>query len=182
MLLISVIFLCCATYVNAVDVTTVPPRISTPQVPKLIGGTPTDISVYPHQLSLRVYGFHICGASILNENWALSAAVCIDFNPPAGMISFLAGSTLVSDEENGFVTTALEYFYHPDFDRATHAFDVVVIRVQEPFNGQRMYPIRLATPYLELPNALKVATSGWGFSVSTCVCVCDESCNVSIIV
>lgn len=32
--------------------------------PNIIGGEPTDISEFPHQLSLRVYGFHICGASV----------------------------------------------------------------------------------------------------------------------
>lgn len=36
------------------------------KTPNIIGGEPTDISEFPHQLSLRVYGFHICGASVSN--------------------------------------------------------------------------------------------------------------------
>lgn len=34
------------------------------KTPKIIGGEPTDIAVFPHQLSLRVRDFHVCGASV----------------------------------------------------------------------------------------------------------------------
>lgn len=34
------------------------------KMPNIVGGEPTEIREFPHQLSLRVYGYHICGASV----------------------------------------------------------------------------------------------------------------------
>lgn len=46
--------------------------------PFIVGGDSTTITEYPFQLSLRNGGVHICGATILSEKWALSAAHCLD--------------------------------------------------------------------------------------------------------
>lgn len=46
---------------------------------KIIGGHDADIAEYPYQLSLCIYvSSHICGASLLNENFAVTAAHCTD--------------------------------------------------------------------------------------------------------
>lgn len=45
------------------------------QEPQIIGGEPTDIKFFPHQLSLRLFDLHICGASVnLSKNQIL---ICI---------------------------------------------------------------------------------------------------------
>lgn len=43
---------------------------------RIVGGNEVPISQFPYQLSLRQNGNHICGASIISSNWALSAAHC----------------------------------------------------------------------------------------------------------
>ncbi|OCT72461.1 transmembrane protease serine 4 [Xenopus laevis] len=45
---------------------------------RIIGGTNSDILRYPWQVSLQYMGQHICGGSILNSRWILSAAHCFD--------------------------------------------------------------------------------------------------------
>lgn len=45
---------------------------------KIVGGTYTTIEQYPYQLSLELNGRHICGASIISEKKALTAAHCTD--------------------------------------------------------------------------------------------------------
>lgn len=50
-----------------------------PAIGRIVGGEEVEnISEYPYQLSLRYFGRHRCGGSILNENWALTAAHCLD--------------------------------------------------------------------------------------------------------
>lgn len=52
-----------------------------PEVPvldgRIVGGSAVDITSYPWQLSLRRSNSHICGASIISANWALTAAHCV---------------------------------------------------------------------------------------------------------
>lgn len=43
---------------------------------QIVGGTAADISQFPHQLSLQTTG-HICGASVINSQWAITAAHCV---------------------------------------------------------------------------------------------------------
>lgn len=43
---------------------------------RIIGGRETDIRNHPHQLTFQLYASHICGASIINKKWAVTAGHC----------------------------------------------------------------------------------------------------------
>lgn len=66
------------------------------QGPNIIGGTPIDISQVPWQISLELDGIHNCGGSILNEQWILTAAHCVDSMVTAADLIVHAGSTQIS--------------------------------------------------------------------------------------
>ncbi|KAI5932493.1 Testisin [Manis javanica] len=42
----------------------------------MVGGTDVELGRWPGQGSLRVWGSHHCGASLLNRRWVLLAAHC----------------------------------------------------------------------------------------------------------
>ena len=44
---------------------------------KIIDGTETSINEYPWAVSLQIADGHICGGSLISENWILTAAHCI---------------------------------------------------------------------------------------------------------
>jgi len=52
---------------------------------RVINGQDASAHSWPWQISLRVNGRHICGGSLIREDWVLTAAHCVDRNPtPSG--------------------------------------------------------------------------------------------------
>lgn len=50
--------------------------------PRIVGGSKASFGRWPWQVSLREWRrstyLHKCGATLLNENWAITAAHCVD--------------------------------------------------------------------------------------------------------
>lgn len=71
-------------------------------------------------MSLRINGNHRCGASIISENRALSAAHCYRPNSD-NMKDFtvLAGSTLRIGDGGSFIIGLDKYIQHPNYNNGT---------------------------------------------------------------
>lgn len=49
-----------------------------PSKPRIVGGSEADEHSHPWQASLQSRGSHICGASIVDAGWVITAAHCVD--------------------------------------------------------------------------------------------------------
>ena len=47
---------------------------------KIIEGTETQIQEFPWMTSLQFKGSHFCGASLISQDWVLTAAHCLQFS------------------------------------------------------------------------------------------------------
>lgn len=123
----------------------------------IVGGQEGTIQNFRFLLSLRSNGNHICGASAIRSNWALTAAHCVPA-ANAGPISFRSGST--SRLAGGTIHQATRIINHPQYQAgAQFNNDASMVQVSTAFNfGLIALPARGSDP----PAGARVRVSGWG--------------------
>lgn len=138
----------------------------------IVGGTAAEISQYPWQISLQIRsgsnGSHICGGSILNESWILTAQHCTH-GSSASQLRIAAGmSKLSQDDSIGQVRTVAKIIEFPGYVDASKGKDVALLQLSSPLDlsAPGVKPIPIMTEALAgsgLANPGVMATvSGWG--------------------
>ncbi|GLV44678.1 Notopleural [Carabus blaptoides fortunei] len=127
--------------VNMTDHTDVCGRRMYPE-PRIVGGEKSSFGKWPWQISLRQWKtstyLHKCGAALLNENWAITAAHCVENVPPNDLLLRLGEHDLSTDsepyihQERRVQIVAL----HPQFDPRTFEYDLALLRFYEPVQFQ----------------------------------------------
>ncbi|XP_065331508.1 trypsin-like [Cloeon dipterum] len=128
---------------------------------KIVGGSAAQIKDFPYQLSMRFRGRHICGASIISPEYALTAAHCIESSRSASKISLRAGSSaLYSGGTRHDVEVAL---VHPLYTQYKQDYDVAILKVKQPFIlNEFSSPIDLPQSGAEVQPGTMALTTGWG--------------------
>ncbi|CAD5112943.1 DgyrCDS2150 [Dimorphilus gyrociliatus] len=143
-----------------------------PFVGRIIGGEDAAPGAWPWQASLQrctIGCSHSCGAVVVNENWVLTAAHCIQNPDPSGY-RVVAGLHRRSDESGAQPRDASQVISHPEFIQdGSLGFpnDVGVVRVSSAFD---LSASNVAAATLVPSNAPNFAgqactISGWGLTV-----------------
>lgn len=138
----------------------------------IVGGTSTNIGEYPWQVSLQVKsgsnGSHICGGSILNESWILTAQHCTH-GSSASQLRIAAGmSKLSQDDTLGQVRSVAEIVEFPGYVDASKGKDVALLRLSSPLDlsSPNVRPIAIMTQALAdsglAAPGIMATVSGWG--------------------
>lgn len=147
--LVRVIAVCLACFIAA-----------RPSAGQIVGGQPVGIEEVPWQIALRIRQgdrFKLCGGSIVDPQWVLTAAHCVpagarpqDFQVITGTSDYLEGGRWVA---------VREVVVHSDYDLATNAADLALLRLAATLEGVAIPP---AGPELALRRGEPLLVSGWG--------------------
>jgi secreted trypsin-like serine protease len=140
---------------------------------RVVGGDDAIPHSAPYIVSLRVFWnetvvtpLHICGGSILNANWVLTAGHCLLGIP--GRTVVYAGAHDFSEEPTASLQmrSIAEQIIHPDYLGDVEPFDIAVIRVSEPFVFNEFVQT-ISLPPSDFIHAGDVTVFGWGSTSTT---------------
>ncbi|XP_077482269.1 serine protease 33 [Stigmatopora argus] len=134
------------------------------QTNRIVGGMDASDGAWPWQVSIQKDAIHVCGGSIITENWILSAAHC--FPNPSDLSSY---------------TIYAGWYYLNNFNphQSAHRINNVVIPsgYVEPHSGKDVALVRLSTPLTWsdwispvclptsgalFPGGMRCHVTGWG--------------------
>ncbi|XP_073833451.1 serine protease SP24D-like [Musca autumnalis] len=131
---------------------------------RIVGGATASEGQFPHQVSLRWGGSHVCGGSIISSTYIVTAAHCVTRGTPPkafppNYISIRAGSR--NRDAGGQVIDGAELKVHPDYDRFDN--DIALVKLSKPLKfNEHVKAIDLVQH--EPPTGVPVLASGWGLT------------------
>lgn len=128
---------------------------------RIVGGTEAAPGTAPYQVSLQGLFSHMCGGTIIDRQWVLTAAHCAILPPK--LMQVLAGT---NDLRSGGKRYGVEQFFvHSRFNKPPFHNDIALVKLKTPLEFREFVQ---AVEYSErqLPVNATVRATGWG-KVST---------------
>ncbi|XP_017862340.1 PREDICTED: trypsin-4 [Drosophila arizonae] len=135
---------------------------------RIVNGREANEGEFPYQLSLRRLTVHICGASVLDGSWAITAAHCVDGHEKQPQ-EFTLRLGSVKRSSGGSVMSVRTIYKHPSYDAKDMNFDVALLRTQPGALTQNpnVSPIALPEAGAVIEENQLAVVSGWGYMSST---------------
>lgn len=131
---------------------------------RIVGGGDASINNYPWQAALvSSYGEGYCGASVISNQWILTAAHCLEGEDASTVFVRLGSEDAYAI--GGITYAASEIIIHPDYFDVSNGSDIALIKLSDTIKfTHKVQPIGLISPEqsdLEGVGVIALA-SGWG--------------------
>uniref|UniRef100_A0A8D2K066 Peptidase S1 domain-containing protein n=1 Tax=Theropithecus gelada TaxID=9565 RepID=A0A8D2K066_THEGE len=131
------------------------------RVSRIIGGLPALNRKWPWQVSLQTEDKHLCGASLIDRRWVLTAAHCVfsdlEYKVKLGDTNLNAGS------ENALVIPVKDIIFPSNFDFASLTNDIALALLAYSVNySSHIQPVCLPKELFEVETGTECWVTGWG--------------------
>ncbi|XP_041030355.1 transmembrane protease serine 4a isoform X1 [Carcharodon carcharias] len=149
---------------------------------RIVGGIDASIDEWPWQVSLQYKKQHLCGGSIINSQWILTAAHCFpeEYHQIASWRVFAGSETLYS---GGRSFSIVKIVTNTNYDPQSSDYDIALIKVRSPLPfTDYIRPVCLPNYDSPIRKNILAWVTGWGYTkeygkVSTIL----QQANVSVI-
>uniref|UniRef100_A0A3Q3M4G5 Transmembrane protease serine 9-like n=1 Tax=Mastacembelus armatus TaxID=205130 RepID=A0A3Q3M4G5_9TELE len=154
---------------------TLPPPVTFPPLPtatlcgqagfntRIVGGQEAAPGSWPWQVGLFGNGSLLCGGTLINREWVLTAAQCFSSNDTTNLLVFLGSHTLITLSPYKVFRTVRQIINHPNFNSTTLDNDISLVRLSSPVNfTSHVLPVCLAASGSTFYNGTNTWVTGWG--------------------
>lgn len=128
---------------------------------RIVGGEEALPNSWPWQVSLRYNGRHICGASLVNQDWVVSAAHCVYQSSDPGRYSLVLGAHRRTGD--GKVFQVSRVIKHHLFSMQHLRHDVAVLKLARPATlNKKISTICLPKDMEPVRPGTNCYVTGWG--------------------
>ncbi|KAM8927694.1 transmembrane protease serine 4-like [Pelodytes ibericus] len=127
---------------------------------RIIGGTDTAIENWPWQASLQFMGQHVCGGSIINSRWILTAAHCFKGQAQVDRWRIQYGMAKLTFT---FGSPVDKIFIPGQYINDVKQYDIALMKLKSDISFSALIqPICLPGYDNNLPPSSKLWVTGWG--------------------
>ncbi|XP_056221498.1 transmembrane protease serine 9-like [Seriola aureovittata] len=135
----------------------------TPMNTRIVGGEDAPPGSWPWQVSLQRFGGHVCGGSLINREWVVSAAHCFSSTSTSGWQVSLGRQNLQGTNPNEVSRTVARIILHPNYDSDSSDNDIALLRLSSPVMfTDYIRPVCLAASDSVFNNGTDSWVTGWG--------------------
>uniref|UniRef100_A0A8C5PZ33 Peptidase S1 domain-containing protein n=1 Tax=Leptobrachium leishanense TaxID=445787 RepID=A0A8C5PZ33_9ANUR len=131
---------------------------------RIVGGTDAVIGEWPWQVAVTYNDYFICGGSLINTQWVLSAAHCFDFDPtPSKYLIYMGLYQLNANFQNTRRSSVEKIIINSQYSSAAGKGDIALVKMTNPvIYTDYILPICLPTMYVTFPTGMDCWVTGWG--------------------
>ncbi|XP_072340280.1 serine protease 33-like [Scyliorhinus torazame] len=135
------------------------PVIST----RIVGGQDSEDGRWPWQVSIHEISMHVCGGTLISNNWVLTAAHCVSKEKIPLYILYFGRYQQQSVNSNEQHSKVLQIIRHEDYVNEENGNDIALVNLMSPVvSSDFILPICLPRSDLEIPCGANCWITGWG--------------------
>ncbi|KAK6185666.1 hypothetical protein SNE40_007847 [Patella caerulea] len=129
---------------------------------RIIGGNSALAGEYPWQVSLRYQGQHVCGGTLIDHQWVLTAAHCIEDSSVRDW-TVAVGVTDIDSVYSSHIHKVVYMKAHNSYDDDTLSHDIALMRLGKSVDTSGKYVRTACLPgSTDDFNNVVCTVSGWG--------------------
>lgn len=130
---------------------------------RIVGGEGATAGSWPWQVSIHWRRSHICGGTLINNQWVLTAAHCIATNTLSDWTLYLGRETQAGLNANEVSRSLTQIIVHPNYNNTLFNNDIALMKLNAQVTFTNFIrPICLASNASQFFNDTSCWITGWG--------------------